>query len=129
MKKFTLVFVMALMVFASGHAFAGLEWADPSLCVAGKWLVINAAQDDAIRVTVPHGVAYGDQAAGGCATVAPAPLLPMSRISVRGDDGMKVMIDGAGASPVVTVSYGTRVRTRQNDGGRMNFSFSMDNGD
>ena len=129
MKKFALLFVVALMALANGHAFADVEWADPSLCVAGQWLVINAANNDAIRVTVPHETAYGDQAAGGCTTPAPAPLLPLSSVTVRGESGMRVMIDGRQASPLVVVTYGLRAQTHDNDGGRMQFRFSVDGED
>jgi hypothetical protein len=126
MKKFTLLFVVALMVLANGRAFADLEWADPSLCVAGKWLVINAANAPGIVVTVPQGVAYGDQAAGGCATAAPAPLLPLSSVTVHGANNLKVMIDGKQASPVVNVSYGDKAMSRENDGGKLKYQFHID---
>ena len=125
MKKFALLFVVALMALANGHAFADVEWADPSLCVAGKWLVINAANNGGIRVTLPRGTAYGDQAAGRCMTPAPAPVLPSSSVTVGSDDGMRVMIDGQQASPVVVVAYGWRVQTRVNLGGPMQFRFSV----
>ena len=129
MKKFTLLFVVALMALANGHAFADLEWADPSLCVAGNWLMIDSANTAGIHVTVPHGVHYGDQAAGGCTTAAPAQVLPASAVTVRGEDGLRVMIDGRQASPKVSVSYDGRVRTHKNDGGRMEFNFPLDAGD
>jgi len=129
MKKFALLFVVALMALANGHAFADVEWADPSLCVAGNWLMVNAANNDAIQVALPRGTAYGDQAAGGCTTPAPAPLLPLSSVTVRGEGGMHIMIDGQQASPVVVVTYGLGAQTHVNDGGRMQFRFSVDGGD
>lgn len=129
MRKFALLFAVAFMALASSRAFADVEWADPSLCVAGNWLVIASANADAIHVTVPSETAYGDQAAGGCTTPAPQSLLSLSSVTARGEGGMRVMIDGRQASPDVVVTYGALVQAHANSGGRMHFRFSMDGRD
>ena len=63
MKKLSLLFAVFLVVASFGMAHAELEWEDPALCVAGKWLRVDAAPPSAIWVIVPEGTAYG--VAGG----------------------------------------------------------------
>ena len=124
MKKLAFLMAAAFAFCAIAPAFAQLEWEDPALCVNGKWLLIDSATMRAIEVVVPKGAAYGDQAAGGCATHAPASLLPLSQVKERGhDDGVRVWIDGREASPKVTVSYGDQSRTERNHGGVLYFRF------
>ncbi len=124
MKKLALLMAVAFALCAIAPAFAQLEWEDPVLCVNGKWLLIDSANPLAVEVIVPKGAAYGDRAAGGCAIHAPAPLLPLSQVKERGhDEGVRVRIDGRGASPVVTVSYGDESHTERNHGGVLRFRF------
>jgi hypothetical protein len=126
MKWLTALFAVVLTLVAVVPAFADLEWADPALCVNGKWLMVDAANNSAIEVQLPRDAAYGDQAAGHCATPAPAPLLPMSQVKVRGNDhAMLVVVDGAQASPRLTVSYGRQSETRRNRGNDMHFEFQL----
>jgi hypothetical protein len=129
MKWLTAVFGLLLALVSVAPAFADLEWADPALCVNGKWLLIDAAATSAIQVRVPQDAAYGDQAAGHCRTAAPAPLLPLSSVKAKGHgDTMTVVVDGSDASPVVTVSYGMRSETRRNHGREMRFEFQLGHG-
>lgn len=126
MKRLTGVFAIMLVLFAVVPAFADLEWADPALCVNGQWLVVNAADNSSIQVQLPGSAAYGNQAAGQCATPAPAPILPASQITVRGNGAvMMVVVDGANASQPVTVSYGAQSNTRSNNGHSMHFGFQL----
>lgn len=127
MKKFSIVFAAILLVVSAGMAQAALEWEDPALCIEGQWLVIDAAHISAIKVVVPEGTHYGSQAAGGCTTPAPAPLLPLTVVNGRGHgDNLTVNIDGASASPVVKVRYGADQKSRVNHGEEMKFKFRMD---
>lgn len=124
MKKFALLMALSLALLTFVPVFAELEWADPALCIDGKWLVIDSANPPAIEVIVGKGSRYGGQHAGGCTTPAPAPLLPLNRVKERGEhDDVRVRIDGQGASPVVTVTYGLQSRTEHNHGGVMQFRF------
>lgn len=127
MKKYSLL-IAVFMLFASfGMAQAALEWEDPALCVDGHWLVIDAAHPMAVKIVVPQGTHFGDQAAGRCKTPAPAPLLPNSVVNVRGhNEMMTVTIDGDGASSPVTVSYDGKTYVRTNHGETMNFKFELD---
>ena len=76
---------------------------------------------------MPEGTRYGNQAAGGCTTPAPAPLLPLTVVTGRGHgDIITVNIDGASASPVVKVRYGSDQKSRANHGEEMKFKFRMD---
>ncbi len=128
MRKLSILFAVFLLVASFGMAHAELEWEDPVLCVAGQWLVVDAAHPQAVQVTVPQGTAYGDQAAGGCSTPAPlVPLLPNSAVTAKGGGSkMTVMVDGAEASSPVVVSYGDVTQTHQNHGGKMKFKFDLD---
>jgi hypothetical protein len=127
MKKLSLLFAVVLAFVSIGTVRAGFDWADPSLCVEGKWLVIDAAHADGVEVVLPEHSAYGDQKAGHCKTPAPAPLLAMSSVKVRGEANfIKVMVDGKFAStPMVTVTYGDAVKTAQNHGDKMYFTFRL----
>lgn len=127
MKKFSIIFAAFLLFTTFGMAQAALEWEDPALCVEGQWLVIDAADPMAVKIALPQGTHYGDQAAGRCKTPAPAPLLPNSAVTVRGHgETMMVMIDGDGASSPVTVSYGGKTYVRNNHGETMRFKFEID---
>jgi hypothetical protein len=125
MKKLALLSALVGLLISYGAVFAELEWADPALCVNGKWLLIDSANASAIDVLVPKGAAYGDQVAGRCHTPAPAPLLPLDRVRAKGghDDGVRVRIDGRNASPMVTVKYGDASHTESNHGQMMWFNF------
>jgi hypothetical protein len=80
-----------------------------------------------VKIAVPEGTRYGNQAAGGCTTPAPAPLLPLTVVTGRGHgDNITVNIDGANASPVVKVRYGADQKSRVNHGEAMKFKFRMD---
>jgi hypothetical protein len=126
MKRLAGVFALVLVLVAVVPAFADLEWADPTLCVNGQWLVINAANSTSINVQLPRSAAYGDQAAGQCTTPASAPLLPASQVTERGNGAvMMVVVDGANASQPVTVSYGAQSYTRSNNGHDMHFGFQL----
>jgi len=126
MKKAAVVIALVLALVAVVPAFADLEWADPTLCVNGEWLVVNAANSSSIQVQLPRSAAFGDQADGQCTTPASAPLLPASQVSVRGNGAvMMVVIDGANASQPVTVSYGAQSHTRSNNGHDMHFGFQL----
>jgi hypothetical protein len=126
MKLLTGVFALVLVFVAVVPAFADLEWADPALCVNGQWLMVDAAANSSIQVQLPHSASFGDQAAGQCTTPAPAPLLPTSQVTVRGNGAvMMVVVDGANASPSVTVSYGAQAGTHSNNGHDMHFGFQL----
>ena len=126
MKKLAGVFAIVLVLVAVVPAFADLEWADPTLCVNGQWLMVNAADPSSIQVQLPRSAAYGDQAAGQCTTPAAAPLLPSSQVTVRGNGAvMMVVVDGANASQPVTVGYGAQSYTRSNNGHDMHFGFQL----
>ena len=125
MRWLSIAFAVALSLVAL-PAFADLEWADPSLCVNGKWLMINAADNSAIQVQLPEGSVYGDQAEGNCATAATAPVMSASQVMVGGHGhSMTVVIDGGSASQPVTVSYGDKSQTRHNSGHDMHFQFAL----
>jgi hypothetical protein len=132
-KKLLVVLPIALLLltFTIGAASAGYAYEDPALCVAGQWLVVNAAHPSAVTVSVPKDVPYGDQQAGGCSdSNQDIPLLNVVR--ERGDEhNMFVKVEGKDATtPSVTVSYGDVEVTRKNSGkGILNFKFSVPNSD
>ena len=126
MKKFSILSALVIALLSFGTAFAELEWEDPALCVNGKWLTIVAANPSAVKIVVPQGTAYGDQAAGRCTTPAPAPLVPVSAVTQKGG-GHKftVVVNGSQATSTVVVSYGAQSETRVNHGGEMRFRFDL----
>lgn len=129
MKKMLVILPLAmlLLTLTIGIAGAGYSYADPALCVAGKWLVVNAASPAAVMVSVPEDTPYGNQKAGGCKT--PLPNVPLINIVRERGEGhnMHVMVDGKGAStPTVNVSYGDTLFTKANNGkGMLNFDFKV----
>ncbi len=129
MKKtlFVLPLAVLLLTLTIGVAAASYQYEDPALCVAGKWLIVDAANPAAVRVFVPEDVPYGDQQAGGCATPGPKVAL-LQIVKERGKHAtMHVQIDGKGAAtPSVTVSYGDVVTVKANKGkGVLNFWFAV----
>jgi hypothetical protein len=128
MKKFSILIALALMLVSVSVTFADLEFEDPALCVNGEWLVIDAAKSSAVKVTVPRGAHYGNQREGRCRTPAPAPVLPKSSVTERGNGHlMFVEINGRGASkPTVTASYAGVTFVKQNHGGMIKFKFQLD---
>lgn len=126
MKKmlFVVVLVVSLLMVAIPIASAGMDFEDPALCVNGQWLLVDAALPAGIHVVVPEDAHYGNQAAGHCAT--PAPANPAITKVKEGelDHLMTVWVDGSQAStPTITVSYGNTVRTKPNTGRLMLFTF------
>ena len=67
MKKMLLVLPLAvlLLTLSIGVAVARYDYEDPALCVAGKWLLVDAASPAGVTVFVPEDTAYGNQKAGG----------------------------------------------------------------
>jgi len=129
MKKLMLVLPLTVLMlsFSLTIASAGVDWEDPALCVAGQWLLIDAAQPSAVTVIVPENTRYGDQKAGGCKT--PGPSVPLiQNVKVRDDgDTMRVQVDGKNAStPNVKASFGNRTQTKSNNGKQtLNFRFDL----
>ena len=130
MKKGFLVLPLAvlLLTLTIGVAAARYDYEDPVLCVAGQWLMVDAAAQPAgVTVYVPDGTAYGNQAAGGCTTAGPnSPLVQV--VNDRGNNHtLRVQVDGKLAStPQVVVSYGSQTSTKGNDGkGTLNFRFDL----
>ncbi len=126
MKKLLLLIPLVLVLVALTMSIAGasVSYSDPALCVAGKWLIVDAANQAAVRVTVPQDVAYGNQQQGGCKTPGPAvPIIKVVREN-RTDHVMTVWIDGDHAStPKVQVTYGRAKQTLPNFGQNMMFFF------
>jgi hypothetical protein len=129
MKKMFIVLPLAalLLTLTIGIAGARYSYEDPALCVAGKWLTVDAAHPAAVMVSVPEDTPYGDQKAGGCKT--PLPNVPLINVVRERGEGhiMHVRVDGKGAStPTVSVSYGGTSFTKANDGkGMLNFDFRV----
>jgi hypothetical protein len=128
MKKLLFVLPLVVILFASVFAMAsaGADFEDPKLCVAGQWLVVDASDTSATTVTLPQGVAFGDQLAGGCTTPGP----DVSQIQVVVERGnrsqMQVKIDGIAATHPVTVSYGDVVQVKDhNDKATLTFLFKL----
>ncbi len=129
MKKTFLVLPLAvlLLTLTIGVASARYQYEDPALCVAGKWLIVDAANPSAVKVFVPEDVPYGDQQAGGCTTPGPNVAL-LQIVKEKGDHAtLQVQIDGKNATtPSVTVSYGDVVTVKANKGkGTLNFRFAV----
>jgi hypothetical protein len=129
MKKMFIILPLAvlLLTLTVGIAGAAYGYEDPVLCVAGKWLVVDAASPSAVTVFVPEDTRYGDQKAGGCKVAAPA--VPLVQIVKERGDGhsMRVQIDGKNAStPQVHVAYGDEALTKVNKGkGTLDFRFDL----
>jgi hypothetical protein len=129
MKKMFVVLPLAVLLLTLTIGIAGARYGyeDPALCVAGKWLVVDAAHPAAVTVSVPEDTPYGDQKAGGCKT--PLPSVPLiSAVKERGEGHtMHVKVEGKGAStPTVSVSYGDTHFTKANNGkGVLNFDFRV----
>lgn len=127
MKKLSVILLGLLLMSSVGTALAAYDFDDPVLCVAGEWMMVDAAARSAVYVAVPEGTRYGNQRQGGCDDPAPAKLLPRSHVVERGNGNtMVVSVDGAQASPVITVSYGDSVNRVKNQGGRYTFRFRLD---
>ena len=130
MKKmlFVLPLAVLLLTLTIGVAAARYDYEDPALCVAGQWLMVDAAaQPGGVTVYVPEGVAYGNQQAGGCATAGPnAPLVQVVK-QRGGAHTLRVQVDGKMAStPVVVASYGGQSFTKDNKGkGTLDFKFDL----
>ena len=129
MKKMFLVLPLAvlLLTLTIGVAAARYDYEDPALCVAGKWLLVDAASPAGVTVYVPEDTAYGNQKAGGCTTAGPD--VPLVRIVKERGGGhtMRVQVDGKLASvPVIVASYGKETQTKDNRGrGTYEFKFDL----
>lgn len=129
MKKMLVVLPLAvlLLTLTIGIAGAAYGYEDPALCVAGKWLMVDAASPSAVTVFVPEDTRYGDQKAGGCKVArSSVPLIQI--VKERGEgQNMRVQIDGKNAStPQVHVTYGDEVLTKSNKGkGTLDFKFEL----
>jgi hypothetical protein len=129
MKKLGVVLPLTLLLLMGtiGIAAARYGYEDPALCVAGKWLVVDAAQNSAVKVFLPEDTPYGDQVAGGCTT--PGPDVPiLQTVRERGRHGaMQVLVDGKSATtPTLTVSYGDVSKVAPNRGkGMLVFVFAL----
>jgi hypothetical protein len=131
MKKLTILLIIVLMVISANTALASLDWMDPALCVAGQWLVVNAADESAVEIRLPEGTPFGS--AGNCTEPAPAPPFVTNVVTEKGG-GNQVTVtitDPSQAStPSVTVTYGSATQTRDNSGkGQIKFKFSLGNDD
>jgi hypothetical protein len=129
MKKMFLVLPLAvlLLTLTIGVAAARYDYEDPALCVAGKWLLVDAASPAAVTVFVPEDTAYGDQKAGGCKTAGPnVPLVQIVK-ERGGGHTMRVQVDSKLAStPNIVVSYGKDSLTKANKGkGTLEFKFDL----
>jgi hypothetical protein len=129
MKKMFLVLPLAvlLLTLSIGVAAARYDYEDPALCVAGKWLLVDAASPAGVTVFVPEDTAYGNQKAGGCKTAGPD--VPLVRIVKErgGGHNMRIQVEGKLAStPEVVVSYGKETLTKDNKGkGTLEFKFDL----
>lgn len=130
MKKmlFVLPLAVLLLTLTIGIAAARYDYEDPALCVAGQWLMVDAAAQPAgVTVFVPENTAYGNQAAGGCSTAGPN--LPLVQVVKErgGNHTLRVQVDGKLAStPEVVVSYGDQTSAKDNKGkGTLNFKFDL----
>jgi hypothetical protein len=127
MKKLLYVIPLAILLLSLTIIFVGaaMDEDDPKLCVEGKWLLVDAADVPAVKVTVPEDARYGNQQQGGCKT--PGPDVPMIQVvKERGEHHiMRVWVDGKHAStPTVRFSYGDVVKVERNNGrGAMNVWF------
>lgn len=130
MKKMCLALSLAvlLLTLTIGAAAARYDYEDPVLCVAGQWLMVDAAAQPAgITAFVPDGTAYGNPQAGGCASAGPsAPLVQVVK-ERGGGHTLRVQVNGKLAStPQVVVSYGSQASTKDNNGkGTLNFQFDL----
>ncbi len=129
MKKLLVVLPLAVLLVSLTFGVAGAryDYEDPALCVAGQWLIVNAAHPSAVTVFVPEDTPAGDQAAGGCNTTGPdVPLI--NTVKERGESHtMRVQVDGKNAStPTVQVAYGDTLSTKANNGkGMLSFRFAL----
>ena len=103
---------------------------DPTICVNGQWLTIDAASQNGISVRVPADARYGNQQQGGCQAPQPSGIPLLSSKVVKETGGghqVKVQLDGKLASePKVTVSYGSVSQTKSNNGKQtLNFNFDL----
>jgi hypothetical protein len=129
MKKmfFVLPLALLLVTLTMGVAAARYDYEDPALCVAGKWLVVDAASRAGVTVFVPEDTAYGNQKAGGCPTAGPdVPLVNIVK-ERGGGHSMRVQVEGKLAStPELTVAYGKESVTKDNKGkGTLEFKFDL----
>lgn len=129
MKKMFVILPLAalLLTLTIGIAGAAYGYEDPALCVAGKWLVVDAASPSAVTVFVPEDTRYGDQKAGGCKVAGPAAPLVQIVKERGGGHSMRIQIDGKNAStPHVHVTYGDEALTKANKGkGALDFRFDL----
>ena len=128
MKK--MLFVTALAVFLFTLAIpivsAGMGYEDPTLCVNGKWLLVDAAVPSAIQVIVPDNAHYGNQKAGQCKTPPPVKQMITNVKEGNAEHLMLVAVDGAKAStPNITVTYGQDVQTKKNTGKLIMFTVQV----
>ncbi len=128
MKKLWIVLPLIVLMISLTLtiASAGVDWEDPALCVAGQWLLVDAARPSAVTVFIPEDTPYGNQIAGGCATPGPAvPILQV--VKERGGHAMKVQIKGMNATtPTLKVSYRDAVQIKANNGKEtLNFWFDL----
>jgi hypothetical protein len=118
MKKLILTTMLLGLVFALSLSVvsAGEDWSDPVLCVAGQWLVVDAAKDSAVHIVIPDNTPYGNE--GKCKTPAPGPLFVKDVVKEIGrGHTILVTVNGRQAStPTVTVSYGKVSTTKRNNG-------------
>ena len=127
MKKLSILFVILVMLVTASTAFARLDFMDPVLCVAGHWLVVNAANESVVQVILPEGTPYGD--AGHC--TGPAPVAPVitNVVTQKGLGFLMTVLltDSSQAStPTVTAAYGSVSKTHLNFGkGPMLFLFLL----
>jgi hypothetical protein len=129
MKKFLFiapVFVL-LLALSFGAVSAAVDYEDPKLCVDGQWLLVDAALPSSTAVTLPEGVRYGDQKAGGCKTSGPnVPLI--KNVDQRGHgENMMIKVQGANATNPVVVTYDGEKQTKKNNGkATLSFVFKLD---
>lgn len=119
----TIVFASLLVVLSAAlgisHVSAGESWEDPALCVNSQWLVVNAAAGTGVQVTLPQGTVYETGSKTSCGKLPSGVNLTFDSgvVVVRGSASqITVKVDGAYATPQLTVNYGSASQTQANNG-------------
>ncbi len=129
MKKglFAISLVALLLSLTLGSAMAGFGMEDPALCVAGQWLIVNAANEGGVRISIPDGVPYGFSNDSGCGDL-PDGLNAFTGDVLKTRSGGKIAlvhISGKQAStPSVSVDYGNFHAEKSNNG-KQNLIFQV----
>ncbi len=121
MKRLLFASLLVILMVALGASIvsAGESWEDPAVCINSHWLIVNAAAGTGVQVTIPVGAVYEPGSKTSCGKLPSGVLSTYDSgvVVVRGNSNqMQVKVNGAYATPQVTVSYNGRSQTQVNDG-------------